>query len=159
MIKMRLRTKLLSSLLLVTLGLTSASLLVARRVMEKQVRQEISQDLHNSLSTFQNLERQRELGLNRTAQLMADMPNLRALMTTADAATIQDGSQDLRKLAGADLLVLGDPENKIVALHTAGPGMTREQVQESLRRSQNEAQTDHWWYGSNHLYEVSIQPI
>src|SRR5690348_15472066 len=104
MIKMRLRTKLLSSLLLVTLGLTSASLLVARRVMEKQVRQEISQDLHNSLSTFQNLERQRELGLNRTAQLMADMPNLRALMTTADAATIQDGSQDLRKLAGADLL-------------------------------------------------------
>ncbi|HKC70199.1 MAG TPA: HAMP domain-containing protein, partial [Terriglobales bacterium] len=156
---MRLRTKLLFSLLLVTLGLTSASLLVARRVMEKQVRQEISQDLHNSLSTFQNLERQRELGLNRTAQLMADMPNLRALMTTADAATIQDGSQDLRKLAGADLLVLGDPENKIVGLHTAGPGMTREQAQEALRRSQNEAQTDHWWYGSNHLYEVSIQPI
>lgn len=156
---MRLRTKLLFSLLLVTVGLTSASLLVARRVMEKQVRQEISQDLHNSLSTFQNLERQRELGLNRTAQLMADMPNLRALMTTADAATIQDGSQDLRKLAGADLLVLGDPENKIVALHTAGPGMTREQAQEALRRSQNEAQTDHWWYGSNHLYEVSIQPI
>ena len=40
MIKMRLRTKLLFSLLLVTVGLTSASLLVARRVMEKQVRQE-----------------------------------------------------------------------------------------------------------------------
>lgn len=156
---MRLRTKLLFSLLLVTLALTSASLLVARRVMEKQVRQEISQDLHNSLSTFQNVERQRELGLNRTAQLMADMPNLRALMTTADEATIQDGSQDLWKLAGTDLLVLGDPENKIVALHTAGPGMTREQAQEALRRSPNEAQTDHWWYGSNHLYEVSIQPV
>jgi signal transduction histidine kinase len=159
MTKMRLRTKLLFSLLLVTVGLTSASLLVARRVMEKQVRQEISQDLHNSLSTFQNVERQRELGLNRTAQLMADMPNLRALMTTADAATIQDGSQDLWKLAGTDLLVLGDPESKIMALQTAGPGMTREQVQEALRRSQNGGQSGHWWYGNNHLYEVSIQPI
>ncbi|HEV2116457.1 MAG TPA: HAMP domain-containing sensor histidine kinase [Terriglobales bacterium] len=157
--KMRLRTKLLFSLLLVSVGLTSASLLIARRVMEKQVRKEISQDLHNSLSTFQNVERQRELGLNRTAQLMADMPNLRALMTSEDEPTIQDGSHDFFKLAGADLLVLSDPGSRIMALHASPPGITREQVQQALQRSQNQDRPNHWWYGNNHLYEVSIQPI
>src|SRR5579862_2271173 len=159
MIKMRLRSKLLLSLVLVSVGLTSASLLVARRIMGRQVRGQISEDLHNSLSTFQNLERQRELGLDRTARLLADMPTLRALMTAPDAATIQDASQDVWTLAEADLLVLSDPANKIMALHAAGPGLTREQAQQALRRSQTEDHSNHWWYGSNHLYEVSVQPI
>lgn len=159
MIKMRLRSKLLLSLVLVSVGLTSASLLVARRIMGRQVRGQISEDLHNSLSTFQNLERQRELGLDRTARLLADMPTLRALMTAPDAATIQDASQDVWRLAEADLLVLSDPANKIMALQAAGPGLTREQAQQALQRSQTEDHSNHWWYGSNHLYEVSVQPI
>lgn len=159
MIKMRLRTKLLLSLVLVSVGLTSASLLVARRIMGRQVRREILGDLHNSLATFQNLERQRELGLDRTARLLADMPTLRALMTAPDAATIQDASQDLWKLAGTDLLVLGDPAGRIMALYASTPGLTHEQAQESLHRSQSEDRSNHWWYGRNHLYEVSVQPI
>ena len=156
--KMRLRTKLLLSLVLVSGGLTSASLLVARRAIERQVRQQISQDLHNSLSTFQNLQGQRETALNRTAQLMADMPNLRALMTTQDPTTIQDGSKDLWRLAGTELLVLGDPAGKVMALHASAPGITREEAETRLRASQN-GHPDVWWYGNNHLYEVSIQPI
>ena len=156
--KMRLRTKLLFSLVLVTAALTSASLLVARRAIEQQVRRQISQDLHNSLSTFQNLQRQKEQGLNRTARLMADMPNLRALMTTQDSTTIQDGSTDLLRLADAELLVLGNPAGKIVALHASTPGITREQAEQHLQRSEN-SRSDVWWYGNSHLYEVSIQPI
>lgn len=159
MIKLRLRTKLLLSLVLVSVGLTSASLLVARRIMGRQVRREISEDLRNSLSTFQNLQHQRELGLDRTTRLLADMPTLRALMTAPDAITIQDASRDVWKLAGTDLLVLSDPANKIMALHAAGPALTREQAQQALRRSQGEDRPNHWWYGSNHLYEVSVQPI
>ncbi len=156
---MRLRTKLLLSLVLVSVGLTSASLLVARRIMGRQVRREILGDLHNSLSTFQNLEHQRELGLDRNARLLADMPTLRALMTAPDAATIQDASQDVWKLAGTDLLVLGDPASRIMALYASSPGLTHEQAQEALRRSQSEDRSNHWWYGRNHLYEVSVQPI
>jgi signal transduction histidine kinase len=159
MIKLRLRTKLLLSLVLVSVGLTSASLLVARRIMGTQVRGEISEDLRNSLSTFQNLQHQRELGLDRTTRLLADMPTLRALMTAPDAVTIQDASRDVWNLAGTDLLVLSDPANKIMALHAAGPGLTREQAQQALRRSQGEEHSNHWWYGGNHLYEVSVQPI
>lgn len=157
--RMRLRTKLLLSFVLVSVGLTSASLLLARRIMGRQVRRQISADLHNSLSTFQNLERQRELGLDRTARLLADMPTLRALMTAPDAATIQDASEDVWKLARTDLLVLSDPATKIMALHVSGPGLTREQAQQALSRAQGEGRSSHWWYGRNHLYEVSIQPI
>lgn len=156
---MRLRTKLLLSLVLVSVGLTSASLLIARRIMGTQVRQQISADLRNSLSTFQNLERQRELSLERTARLLADMPTLRALMTAPDAATIQDASEDVWKLAGTDLLVLSDPSNRIMALHASAPGLTREEAQQAMSRSQNEDRSSYWWYGRNHLYEVSVQPI
>ena len=40
--------------------------------------------------------------------MLADLPNLRALMTTQHEATIQDASSDLWRLAGSDLFVLAD---------------------------------------------------
>ena len=43
-----------------------------------------------------------------SAELMADLPNLRALMTTQHEATIQDASSGLWRLAGSDLFILAD---------------------------------------------------
>src|SRR5919201_658301 len=156
---LRMRTKLLLSLLLVSGGLTSTSLVVARRVIEKQARKQIFQDLRNSLSTFQNLQRQRQLELARTARLLADLPILRAQMTTDHPATIQDGSREVWQLAETDLFVLGDAAGNLVALHTSATGFGREAAQQALLRSLREEQTDQWWLGGDRLYEVSIQPI
>jgi signal transduction histidine kinase len=159
MIRLRMRTKLLLSLLLVSGGLTSTSLVVARRVIERQARTQIFQDLRNSLSTFENLQRQRQLSLARTARVLADLPIVRALMTTDHPPTIQDGSRDLRQLAASDLLALGDPTGKLMALHTSAAGFSRDAAHEALLRSMREEQADHWWFGGEHLYEVSVQPI
>ena len=60
--------------------------------LEAQVRKSIFADLHNSVATYQNFHRERELTLTHLAELLADLPNLRALMTTQDEATIQDAS-------------------------------------------------------------------
>src|SRR5512141_2166257 len=111
----RLRTKFLFSLCLVGVGLTITSVIVARRAVERQVRLQIFQDLRNSVSTFQNVQRQREQILDRSAQLLADLPIVKALMTTEHAATIQDGSKDLWTLAGSDLLVLANRNGQVVA--------------------------------------------
>src|SRR5665213_5019 len=137
MVKLRLRTKFLLSMLLVSAGLTSTTLLLVRRSVQHQVKNEISADLQNSVSTFQNFQRERELTLSHSADLLADLPNLRALMTTQDEATIQDASTALWQLAGSDLFVLADRSGAVVALHAASPGFTRQMAQQSLKASIN----------------------
>jgi signal transduction histidine kinase len=155
--KLRMRTKFLLSMLLISAGLTSTSLLLVRHSVQWQVKKEIFSDLRNSVSTFQNFQQERELTLTRSADLLADLPNLRALMTTHDQATIQDASTDLWRLAGSDLFVLADRDGKVAALHTTTPGFSRELAQQSLGMPPNlEAQ---WWFGGQHLYQVFLKPI
>ena len=85
--KVRLRTKFLLSLLAVTAGLTSGALLMVRYRIQNQVRQEIREDLRNSLNTYQIFGRQREETLTRSAVLLANLPIVRALMTTNNVVT------------------------------------------------------------------------
>jgi signal transduction histidine kinase len=159
MVKLRLRTKFLLSMVLISAGLTTTSLLLVRRNVQTQERKEIFADLHNSVSTFQNFQRERETTLSHSADLLADLPNLRALMTTQDEATIQDGSGSLWRLAGSDLFVLADRTGTVVALHTSSPGFTREMAQASLGASSNQPGRRRWWFGAQHLYQVFLKPI
>ena len=62
--------------------------------------------------------------------LLADLPNVRAMMTTHDAATIQDASRDLWHLAGSDLMMLADASGRVVALQAAPPEITMREGQE-----------------------------
>ncbi len=132
MVKLRLRTKFLLSMLLISAGLTCTSLLLVRSTVKHQVKNEISADLQNSVSTFQNFQQEREITLSHAADLLADLPNLRALMTTHDEATIQDGSTALWQLAGSNLFVLADPTGYVVAMQASSSGFTRQMAQQSL---------------------------
>jgi signal transduction histidine kinase len=157
--KLRMRTKFLLSMLLISAGLTSMSLLLVRHSVQTQIKKEIFADLHNSVGTFQNFQREREVTLTHSAELLADLPNLRALMTTQHEATIQDASTDLWRLAGSDLFVLADREGRVVALHTTTPGFTREMAQASLAAAFNQEPSSEWWFGAKHLYQVFLKPI
>ena len=159
MLKLRMRTKFLLSMLLISAGLTCTSLLLVRHSVQKQMRREIFADLRNSVSTFQNFQREREITLTHAAELLADLPNLRALMTTQHEATIQDASSGLWRLAGSDLFLLADRTGRVVALHTASPGLTREMAQQSLAGTLSDESSGHWWFGGQHLYEVFLRPI
>jgi signal transduction histidine kinase len=156
---LRLRTKFLLSMVAVTAALTFTTLLVVRRTVRQEVRLEIQRDLQNSVSAFRNFQKQREVTLERSAALLADLPNVRALMTTHDAATIQDASHDLWNLAGSDLLLLADPSGKVMALQASPPEVTVRQAQEFLPKIVARAETRHWWYVEGHLYEVFLQDI
>jgi len=158
-VKLRMRTKFLLSMVLISAGLTSTSLLLVRHSVQGQVKRSIFADLENSVSAFQNFQGERELTLTHSAQLLADVPNLRALMTTQDEATIQDASNDLWQLTGGDLFLLADRAGKVVALHTASPGFTRKMSQDAMATSLSQEGPEHWWFGANHLYEVFLKPI
>jgi signal transduction histidine kinase len=155
----RLRTKFLLSLLTVSTAFMCATLLIVRRTVQLQVRREIRDDLRNSVNTFQNFEKQREATLTHSAELLANLPILKAVMTTHDAATIQDSSAGLWRLAGSDLFVLADRSGKIVAYHAAAMGLTRNAAQDCLQHSTDPDRSPYWWFGGGHLYEVFIQPV
>ena len=156
---LRLRTKFLLSMVAVTAALTFTTLLVVRHTVRQEVRLEIQRDLQNSVSAFRNFQKQREVTLERSAALLADLPNVRALMTTHDAATIQDASHDLWNLAGSDLLLLADPSGKVMALQASPPEVKVRHAQEFLPKIVARAETRHWWYVEGHLYEVFLQDI
>jgi signal transduction histidine kinase len=146
-------------MLLISAGLTTVSLLLVRHRVEAQIREEIVSDLQNSVSTFQNFQRERETTLSHSADLLADLPNLRAMMTTQHPATIQDASGDLWRLAGSDLFVLADPAGAVMALHTSSEGFTPQMAKQSLDSSLQTAHPSRWWYGAQHLYQVFLKPI
>ena len=155
----RLRTRFLLSMVVITAGLTALSLLVVRHSVERHVREGIVQDLKNSVTTFQNFQHDREVMLTRSAELVADLPIMRSIMTSHDPATIQDASKDVWQLTGSDLLVLVDRNGSVVALHTKSPGFTREAAQVYFQVSLNEEDSSHWWFGSHHLYQAFVQPV
>ncbi len=155
----RLRTKFLLSMVAVSAALTFTTLLVVRHTVQEEVRLGIQRDLQNSVSAFRNFQQQREVTLERSAALLADLPIVRALMTSHHTATIQDESRDLWKLAGSDLLVLGDASGKVMALQATPPEVSLRDAQEFFPTVVSREETRHWWYVEGHLYEVFLQDI
>src|SRR5579863_6696666 len=132
-------------MVLITFGLTALSLLVVRQSVEGHVREGIVQDLRNSVTTFQNFQHDREVMLSHSAELVADLPITRAIMTAHDPATIQDASKDVWQLTRSDLLVLANRNGTVVALHTKSSGFTREAAQQYFERSLSDEDSSHWW--------------
>jgi len=155
----RLRTKFLLSMVAVSATLTFATLLVVRHTVQQQERAAIERDLQNSVSAFHNFQTQREWTLERSVALLADLPTVRAMMTTSDPATIQDASRDLWHLAGSDLLLLADGSGKVVALQATPQEITIRQGQAFFPKIVSQEETRHWWYVEGHLYEVFLQDI
>jgi signal transduction histidine kinase len=159
----RLRTKFLLSMVVVSAALTLTTLLVVWHTVQQEVRLGIQRDLENSVSAFQSFQQQREVTLVRSAALLADLPDVRALMTTHDPATIQDASRNLWHLAGSDLLLLADSSGKVMALQATPPEITVREAQDFFPvvfpNDVSRDETRHWWYVEGHLYEVFLQDI
>jgi signal transduction histidine kinase len=159
MVKIRLRTKLLFSLILTTAMLTGTSLLIVQSYVGKHARRDIYEQIDNSLRTFEHFAEQRQKMLAQSAAMAANLPNVKALMTTHHEATIQDASRDFPEMAKADLFVLADPGGKVMALHTTKAGSSRADIQTALWRTLSEQESRAWWYAAGRLYEVYVQPI
>jgi len=159
MANIRLRTKLLLSLIFATTALTVTVLFIVQNYLRNHARSEIHEALHDSVVTYQQFELQRRRELAQSAVLLADLPNLRALMTTEDAPTIEDASADLWRLTESDLFLLADRTGKVMALHTSAPGYRRDSAHASLMQTLQRGQSRDWWFGGGHLYAVFLQPI
>src|SRR6202790_550724 len=126
MTRLRLQSQLLLSTLLIICALAGAILLIIRHTIRTQIADQVKYSTEASIQEFETVQRQMQLQLSRTASLLAEIPTLKALMTTQDSPTIQDGSTPFWKLAGSDLFLLTDPAGRVVALDVNQVGISRE---------------------------------
>lgn len=156
---MRMRTILLFSILSVSCGLTVISLVIVRSSLQRQIRETLLADLTHSVATFQNLQAQRREMLEREAALLADLPSLKALMTSEDPATIQDAGAEFWRVSGSDLFALADARGNIVAFYTKDPKSERSDLSKHLQRLLDIQSSQRYLYGANRLFEISQQPL
>lgn len=143
---------------LVIVIVTSLCLLLIRHRLRVQVTNDLSADLVHSVAAFQSLEAERLSAVERENSLLAALPTLRALMTSGDQLTIQDGAAEFWQISGADLFALTDASGRVVALYSksnsANPGALREEVRKILL-----SPGKHYLIDGAALYACSLQPL
>lgn len=150
---LRLRTKLLFSFVLLTAGLTTATLLVVRHQAQGQAQHQIEQDTRNAILTFQTIQRQQQAVLARKADLIASL----AFMRDGDPTAITDASKDPWQADSCNLFVLADKNGAIVAVPPTNSSFSTAALQDLVTRSIQRADTSAWWFAGKNLYQVSLQ--
>ena len=154
-----LRTKFLLAFGLISALITVFTLFTVRQRVQVRVREQIAQELQNSVETFGRLQQQREITLESSAGLLAALPPMMALMTSQDSATIQDASRSFWQLSGSQLLVLADRDGQISALHSSIPDLARPNVGTALKATLAGGKSRDWWFADGHLFQVFLKPI
>src|SRR5450432_1207637 len=155
----RLRSQLFIAALMIILLLTGSLLFFIRHTVDAEIQKQVRDGTDESVGAYEVVQRQREVQLSRTAAMLADLPTMKASMSTAHAPTIQDASETLWKLAGSDLLVLARPNGEVVALHMSKPGWSAGNAERDLKRSMELGEDASWWYDDGRLYWVFLNPI
>jgi signal transduction histidine kinase len=142
---------------LVTVLVTSLCLLLVRHRLREQVTADLSRDLDHSVVNFHNLEAERLGALERENALLAELPPLKALMTSGDDLTIQDGAVEWWQLSGNDLFALADSTGRVVAVYSSAAP-----VDATLRtgvRALVASPAKHYLIDGRWLYACSVRPL
>ena len=151
------RLVLVSALVFVIASITLSSLLAIRHRIQQQVLDAFRGDLTHSVEAFRDLEAQQLEALQRENALLADLPSLKALMTTDDRRTIADAAVQFWKVSGNDLFALASNDGTVLVAF-ARDSPTSSQRDKDLTGSL--IQTNRRFFLSNgHLYEYSVQPV
>jgi signal transduction histidine kinase len=159
MSRLRLKTQLLISTLLIISALTGAMLLIVRHTVRAEIDDQVRDSVAASVRAFESVQNQRQDQLSRTTAMLAELPTLKALMTTNHAPTIRDGSQPFWQLAGSDLFLLANTKGEVMALHAKKSGLNGADVEKDLTRSIEQNEDAAWWYADDQLYWVFIRPM
>jgi signal transduction histidine kinase len=147
----------------VTVIVTSLSLLLIRHRLRDQVEVGLSEDLERSVINFQNLQAERLRALDRENALLAELPTLKALMTSGDDRTIQDGAFEFWQISSTDLFALANSSGRIVATYTRSASNTRSASSgDALREGLSAllASPDrHYLIDGGSLYSCSVRPL
>jgi len=136
--------------------LTAAVLTVVQQGMRAHIREDLSVSLRAQSAVYAKIEEARHALTAQSAALLSGLPNVKALMSTNDRLTVQDGSESLVQTSGADLLILQNEAGEILAFHSASSDLSVSGAKHLLQDS--DSQCD-WWFLGGHLFDVSLADI
>jgi signal transduction histidine kinase len=148
---------LLLGMAVVTLIVTSLCALIIRYRWRAQITNDLSRDLEHSVIAFQDLQDERLAAIERENALLAELPTLKALMTSGDDLTIQDGAVEFWDISGTDLFALANSSGRIVAAYSKTPkqgSRLREGLSAILK-----SQGTHYLIDGQSLYACSLRPL
>jgi len=151
-----LRTRLLLSLLAVVFLLTASVLALIQVRMRSHVLEDLASTLRTELTVYSKVEEARRRQAEQSVALIAELPSLKALMSTGDIPTIQDGSESILRTSGADLLLLESSGREMWAIHSKS-GMVSSAAARSLLAG-SPGKHD-WWLVDGHLYSLNFASI
>jgi signal transduction histidine kinase/ActR/RegA family two-component response regulator len=151
-----LRTRLLLSLLAVVFLLTGAVLALIQVRLRAHVLEDLATKLHTELTVYSKVEDARRQQAEQSVALIANLPSLKALMSTGDVPTIQDGSESILRTSGADLLLLESAGGELLAVHSKSGAVPTASGRSLLSGSHGKHD---WWLVDGHLYSLHFAPI
>jgi len=153
----RTQVLLILAMSVITMGATLVSLLAIRAPLQNLITENLSSELRHSLATFESMQAQHLAALDRENALLADLPSLKALMTTSDERTIADGGVEFWKVSGNDLFALADRDGNIKAAYlrntTADPAFRSALAQLLVLRKAS------YLVSNKGLFGCSVQPL
>lgn len=153
----RTRVLLIAAMAFIIATATFASLLTIRHRLESVLTESVSSDLMRSIATFESMQAQRMTALDRENALLADLPSLKALMTTSDDRTIEDGAIEFWKVGGNDLFALANRDGRIVAAY-AGNSTANSTLRSALGSALGPTLHTYVISGDN-LFATSVRPL
>ena len=155
----RLRFKILLALIAVSAGLTCGTLAVVRYTVQNRVRETVWQELQSSVRTYRSFQKLQEESLVRSAELLAGLPTVRALMSTQDPSTIRDAAGGILKESGGDILVLADRRGMVCSAESSRSRIDPNVAQYLLNHTFEKGATRDWWLAEGRLYQIVTQPV
>lgn len=141
---------------LVTTVVTGLCGFLVRHQLRREITENFTEDLSHSVTNFEDMQAERLAALDRENSLLADLPTLKALMTSGDDITIQDGAVEFWDISGDDLFALANSNGRIVAAYTKGQSTTAlNQGLKSLLASHGK----HYLADGRSLYACSLRPL
>jgi signal transduction histidine kinase/ActR/RegA family two-component response regulator len=151
-----LRTKLLAATVAVVFLLMAAVLALVQARMRGHVREDLASTLRAESAVYTQIEEARREQAQQSAALIADQPSLKALMSTNDRLTVEDGSEAFLDASRADLLILENSNGEILGFHARSDEAPAGTVKRLMRDASGDQD---WWFAGGHLYHVSFAPI
>jgi len=136
--------------------LTASVLVLVQARMRNQVRLDLASTLRTESRVYAEIEKVRREQARQSAELIANQASLKALMSSNDRLTVEDGSQSILPTIHADLLILENPLGEMLALHSNSGDVTSSVVKPLMQAS---ASDEDWWFIGGHLYDVNLVPI
>ena len=136
--------------------LTAAVLALVQARMRNQIRADLASALRTQSHVYAEMERLRREQAEQSASFIANQPSVKALMSTNDPLTVQDGSQWILPASRADLLILENPGGELLGLHAKFDDVNSSTVKPLLLAADG---VEDWWFVNGHLYDINFVPI